>query len=64
MAPKKDKEGKEVPIDVGPATGYRDGFLNQCRPFEVDIRPRSEKRREALLAAASEAEVNVFSNYQ
>ncbi|KAL8786715.1 MAG: hypothetical protein Q9195_008090 [Heterodermia aff. obscurata] len=63
ITPTKDKEGKEVPIDVGPATGYRDGFLNQCRPFEVDIRVRSEKRREALLAAASEAEVDVFSNY-
>lgn len=51
------------PIDVAPETGYLEGFLNQCRPFELDIQVRSEKRRETMLAAAAKAEVDVFSKY-
>ncbi|KAK8108236.1 uncharacterized protein PG998_010249 [Apiospora kogelbergensis] len=40
--------GKPVPIDVDPVTGYTDGFVNQCLPFEVDCKIRSEKRRETI----------------
>ena len=61
--PKLDVDGKPIPIDVGPATGYRDGFLNQCFPFEVEIGVRSEKRREALLGEAAKAEAEVFAAY-
>ncbi|RFU78522.1 cytochrome p450 [Trichoderma arundinaceum] len=60
---KVDGNGKQVPIDLEPATAYRDGFLNQCRPFEVDIKVRSEKRGEAIVAAAKKAEVEIFSAY-
>ncbi|KAI3322745.1 cytochrome P450 2D18 [Xylariaceae sp. AK1471] len=59
--PKKDAAGRPIPIDVDPATGYRDGFLNQCLPFEVDITTRSQKRLETVLASFAEAEAHVFS---
>lgn len=57
------KLGTSVPIDVAPETGYRDGFLNQCLPFEVDIKVRSERHRQSILTKASRAEVEVFSTY-
>ncbi|KAL9619846.1 MAG: hypothetical protein Q9160_005586 [Pyrenula sp. 1 TL-2023] len=40
--------GKPVPIDVDPVTGYTDGFVNQCLPFQVDVKIRSERRRETI----------------
>ena len=63
IQPKLDWAGVPVPIDVAPETGYRDGFLNQCLPFEVDIKVRSERRRQSILAEASKAEVEVLSTY-
>ncbi|KAK5996476.1 Cytochrome P450 monooxygenase [Cladobotryum mycophilum] len=63
MKPKVDADGKEVPIDTKPETAYKDGFLNQVRPFEVDVRVRSERRKETILAAEAKAEVDVFSTY-
>ncbi|GLI78912.1 hypothetical protein PoHVEF18_007234 [Penicillium ochrochloron] len=46
-----------IPVDVSPSTAYSDGFLNQCLPFEVDVKPRTEKRRKVILTAAK---ANVF----
>ncbi|KAI1377149.1 cytochrome P450 2D18 [Hypoxylon crocopeplum] len=63
IRPKKDAMGKPIAIDVAPETGYRDGFLNQCFPFEVDITVRSERRLETILAGVAEAEANVFSTF-
>ncbi|KAI2643559.1 cytochrome P450 2D18 [Xylaria nigripes] len=60
---KTDASGKPIPIDVEPATGYRDGFLNQCFPFEVDIKVRSSKRLETIKASYAKAEAEVFSTY-
>ncbi|KAI1824884.1 cytochrome P450 2D18 [Xylaria intraflava] len=60
---KKDATGKLIPIDVSPATGYRDGFLNQCFPFEVDIKVRSQQRLDTILASFAEAEANVFRTF-
>lgn len=63
IQPKLDAAGKPIPIDVEPTTGYRDGFLNQCFPFEVDIKVRSEKRLEAILAEVAKADSEVFSAF-
>lgn len=60
---KLDSAGNPIPVDVSPSTAYSDGFLNQCRPFVVDIKPRSEKRREVILTVAAKAEVDVLSAY-
>ncbi|KIA75506.1 hypothetical protein HK57_00005 [Aspergillus ustus] len=61
--PKTTASGRAIPIDVSPDTAYRDGFLNQCRPFEMDISVRSEKRKEIILAMAEKAERETFSQY-
>ncbi|KAI0401615.1 cytochrome P450 2D18 [Xylaria palmicola] len=63
IQPKTDAAGKPVPINVAPESGYSDGFLNQCRPFEVDLKIRSEARRATILSAAAEAEASVFKKY-
>ncbi|XXH01658.1 hypothetical protein Hte_008018 [Hypoxylon texense] len=60
IRPRQDAAGKPIPIDVGPATGYRDGFLNQCLPFEVEVKARSEKRLKTILAETAKAEAEVF----
>ena len=52
ITPKVDAvTGKQVPIDVDPVTGYSDGLVNQCLPFEVDVKVRSERRRETIFGA-------------
>jgi cytochrome P450 family 619 len=49
IKPKVDAvTGRSIPIDVDPVTGYTDGFVNQCLPFEVDVKIRSDKRRETI----------------
>lgn len=55
--------GNPIPVDVSPSKAYSDGFLNQCLPFEVDIKPRTEQRREVILTTAAEAEADVLSAY-
>lgn len=59
----KDENGVPIPLDVTPDTAYSDGFLNQCRPFKVDVRPRSAERREVILTAKAAASVDVFAKY-
>ncbi|KAI0199291.1 cytochrome P450 2D18 [Astrocystis sublimbata] len=61
--PAKDKKGDPIPIDVEPNSGYRDGFLNQCYPFEVDITVRSQRRLDTITTSFSEAESQVFSHF-
>lgn len=49
IKPKVDAAtGKSIPIDVDPVTGYADGFVSQCLPFDVDVKVRSEKRWETI----------------
>jgi hypothetical protein len=59
----KDEHGAPIPLDVSPETAYSDGFLNQCRPFKVDVTPRSPGRKEVILTAKAAAEADVFANY-
>ncbi|KEY67011.1 hypothetical protein S7711_04695 [Stachybotrys chartarum IBT 7711] len=60
---KLDKKGKPIRIDTNPATAYRDGFLNQCRAFEVGITARSDKHREIIAEEVGSANAAVFANY-
>ncbi|ROV98480.1 hypothetical protein VPNG_08535 [Cytospora leucostoma] len=55
--------GEPGHIDVGPETGYTDGFLNQCKPFDVEVTPRSQERKDILLAEAGKAEAEIFSAF-
>ncbi|KAL3459598.1 cytochrome P450 2D18 [Aspergillus heterothallicus] len=59
----KDEHGAPIPLDVSPETAYSDGFLNQCRPFKVDVTPRSLGRKDVILTAKTAAEADVFENY-
>ncbi|KAL5000901.1 cytochrome P450 [Aspergillus recurvatus] len=63
VQPQTDKQGHPIELDVSPERAYSDGFLNQCRPFGVDIKPRSEQRQQVILTAAAKAEVDIFSQY-
>lgn len=60
---KLDSSGNPIPVDVNPATAYRDGFLNQCLPFDIDIKPRLG-RQEMIMVAAAKAENDVLSAYE
>ncbi|KAJ5150462.1 cytochrome P450 [Penicillium coprophilum] len=59
----KDEHGDPIPLDVSPETAYSEGFLNQCRPFKVDVSPRSEGRKDVILTAKATADFDVFAKY-
>ncbi|KAI8625857.1 cytochrome P450 [Xylariaceae sp. FL1651] len=63
FAHKLDATGRRIPIDIQPETAYHDGFLNKVYPFEMVATPRSEKRREIMLAAADKEEKDILSKY-
>ncbi|KAI4858711.1 cytochrome p450 monooxygenase [Hypoxylon rubiginosum] len=58
---KLDAIGKAILIDMTPETGCREGFLNQCLSFGVDIKVRSEERRATILRETAKAEAEVFT---
>jgi hypothetical protein len=60
---KLDGNGSAIPISVDPESAYRDGFLNQCKPFEVDLTPRSQQRQDTMMVSYAKAEVDVLSSY-
>jgi hypothetical protein len=64
ISPKLDSEGKDIPIDLSPETGYSEGFIRCAKPFEADIKVRSEARKATILAELSKAEEEVFSQYE
>lgn len=63
VSPRVGPNGRVIPIDCDPATGYKDGFLNHCNPFEVDVTVRTEAHRETIMSKAKKAEQEVFSVY-
>lgn len=60
---KLDASGKPIPVNIDPETAYRDGFLNKAYEFEMVATPRSEKRKEGIIAAAKKTELEIFSQY-
>ena len=63
ISPKLDGRGQAVPIDMSPETGYTDGFLRCAKPFEAEIKVRSEARKATIFEEFSRAE-EVFSRYE
>ncbi|KAI1104962.1 cytochrome P450 2D18 [Jackrogersella minutella] len=63
IRPKLDGAGNPIPINVSPESGYSQGFLAHCLPFEVDIKVRSEKRKQIIMGEAAKAEANVFRGF-
>lgn len=64
FAEKRDKQGRLIPVDVDPATGYSEGFLLCPKPFDCEIKPRSKSRQETILREYAQAENNIFSQYE
>lgn len=64
FAEKRDGQGKLIPIDVDAATGYSEGFLHCPKPFDCEIKPRSEARKETILKEFAHAGKTVFSQYE
>jgi len=61
---KLDGSGKPIPVNIDPKTAYRDGFLNKVYPFGMEVKPRSEKRKETMLAAAEKVQTEILSKYE
>jgi hypothetical protein len=53
-----------VEPNISSETGYQDGVVLGPEPFKCEIRPRSEKRREAIMREFAEAEKEIFPKYQ
>lgn len=64
FAEKQNELGEVIPVDVDAATGYSEGFLHCPKPFDCEIKPRSEARQKTILKEYSEAEENIFSQYE
>ena len=64
FAEKRDLQGRLIPIDVDAATGYSEGFLHCPKPFDCEIKPRSEARQETILKEFAQAEKETFSQYE
>ena len=63
LARARDGDGKDVPVDVDPLTGYSEGFLVCPKDFKVDARVRSERRRKTIMDEFDTAEKEVFCLY-
>lgn len=61
---KKDGQGVALAVDVDARTGYSEGFLHCPKPFEAQLRPRSEARRATIVQEFEQAKTDVFSNYE
>ena len=61
---KRDGQNVAVPVDTDAKTGYSEGFLHCPKPFELDVRRRSERRRATIMEEFERARREVFSNYE
>lgn len=61
--PGVDKSGNTIQPDTNPQTGYSEGFLVCAKPFECDIKVRSEKRRQTIEKEYAAAQNDVFSKF-
>ena len=49
--------------DTNPTTGYSEGFLVCAKPYALDVKVRSEKRRATILKEFDDAKRDVFSAF-
>lgn len=60
----KDEHENPIPLNVDPKTAYSEGFLHCPKPFDCEIRLRSDERGLTIAREFAEAESNVFSKYE
>lgn len=61
--PIRDAQGNYVEVNVDAETAYREGLIHGPWDFPCEIKPRSEKRRETIMAEFEAAE-DVISEYE
>lgn len=61
---KVDAQGKALHVDVDAVTGYTEGLVHCPKPFEAEIKPRSEQRRATILREYEKVKSDVFSKYE
>ncbi|MCJ1346970.1 hypothetical protein MMC31_005190 [Peltigera leucophlebia] len=64
FAEKRDVQGRVIPVDVDAATGYLTGIHCSPKPFDCEIKPRSEARQETILKEYALAEKDTFLKYE
>ncbi|EXJ54354.1 hypothetical protein A1O7_09693 [Cladophialophora yegresii CBS 114405] len=63
FAPGTDGQGKPTMPDTNPTTGYSEGFLVCAKPYALEVKVRSEKRRETILKEFEDAKRDVLSAF-
>lgn len=61
--PPKDADGNDIIPDTDPTTGYSEGFLVCAKPYELDVKVRSEKRKETIINEYEAAKRNYFEQF-
>lgn len=64
FAEKCDVQGRTIPVNADATTGYSTGLVVGPKPFDCEIKPRSEAKQETILKEYAQAEENPFSQYQ
>ena len=64
IKPGVDQAGKTIEPNFDPATGYSEGFLVCARDFPCQVEPRSKNRKETIMREYSQAQKEVFSNFE
>lgn len=60
----RDENGRLIPIDTDPITGYTEGFLVSPKPFACSVTPRSKVREEVIMREFGDAEKGILAKYQ
>ncbi|KAH8817493.1 cytochrome P450 [Xylogone sp. PMI_703] len=61
FTPGKDANGKMIDLDTGITTGYTEGFVVSAKPYPLNVKVRSEQRRETILREFEQAQKEVLS---
>jgi cytochrome P450 len=61
---KRDHQGRPIPIDTDPVSGYTEGFLVCPKDFACSIKPRSARRAETIVREFEAADKEVFPRFR
>ncbi len=64
FAEKRDVQGRVISVNVDAATGYLTGIHCSPKPFDCEIKLRSEARQETILKEYALSEKNTFLKYE
>lgn len=61
--PAKDAQGKDIIPDTSPTSGYSEGFLVCAKNYELDVKVRSDKRKDTILREYEAAKTDYFAKF-